>query len=239
MIPWSRGIRRKEPQVVREESIVQSNTILAKATMAAIAGVAWFALALQLFLMIRDSDPGGMATLHAVVNYLSFFTILTNLLVAVGLSFRFLFSESRLGRFFLRPAAQSATAVYIAVVGIIYALLLRHLWNPQGAQKLADVLLHDVVPVTYGLFWLVFVPKTTLRWRDSIQWLAYPVLYMAYTLVHGALSGWYPYYFIDVRAIGLPHVLKNASAMLVCFIFMALIFVAVGRWVTRPAPETT
>jgi len=35
----------------------------------------------------------------------------------------------------------------MTMVGAGYTLLLRHLWNPQGAQKLADILLHDVVPV--------------------------------------------------------------------------------------------
>ena len=178
-----------------------SNPILSKATMAAIALLAWFALALQLFLMIQGAGSDGGSILRATANYFSFFTILTNLLVAVGLSFQFVFSESRWGRFFLRPTVQSATAVYIAVVGITYSLLLRQLWNPQGAQKIADVLLHDGVPLTYVIFWLVFVPKAALRWGHSILWLAYPIAYMVYTLIHGLWSGWYPYYFIDIGAL--------------------------------------
>src|SRR5665213_207478 len=225
-------------RLVSEESEVQSNPILSKATMAAIALLAWFALALQLFLMIQGAGSDGGSILRATVNYFSFFTILTNLLVAVGLSFRFIFSESRWGRFFLRPTVQSATAVYIAVVGITYSLLLRHLWNPQGAQKIADVLLHDAVPLTYVIFWLVFVPKAALQWIHAVQWLAYPVAYMVYTLIHGLLSGWYPYYFIDVGALGLPRALGNAAGMLVFFFGMALLVVANGRWLAHRAPAT-
>lgn len=224
--------------MVREESQVQSDTLPSRAAMAAIAAVAWFALALQLFLMVRGAGPDGGNTLRAIFRYFSFFTILTNLLVAVGLGFRFVFSESRWGRFFLRPEVQSATAVYIAMVGIVYTLLLRQLWNPQGVQKIADVLLHDVVPAAYCLFWMMFVPKATLRWRHPMQWLAYPVAYMAYTLIHGALSGWYPYYFIDVGAIGLSHALRNAAAMLIFFLCMGLLFIAIGRRLTRREPST-
>ena len=186
-----------------------------RTTMAVIAVVAWCALLLQLFLMVRNADQG--AELRAVVNYFSFFTILTNLLVAVGTSFPILASRSAAGRFFLRPSTQSAIAVYIAVVGITYTLLLRHLWNPQGVQKIADVLLHDVVPVLYVAFWAIFVPKAALRWSDTVRWLAYPVVYMVYTLAHGLVSNWWPYYFIDVSALGFPRAMGNAAGMLVAF----------------------
>lgn len=42
----------------------------------------WFALALQLCLMLIDA-PRGEATLGTVITFFSFFTILTNLLVAI------------------------------------------------------------------------------------------------------------------------------------------------------------
>jgi len=50
-------------------------------------------------------------------------------------------------------------------VGVSYSLLLRHLRNPQGAQKIADILLHDVVPVMYLGYWLIFIPNGSLRWK--------------------------------------------------------------------------
>ena len=42
----------------------------------------WFALALQLYLMLIQA-PQGEAMLGTVITFFSFFTILTNLLVAV------------------------------------------------------------------------------------------------------------------------------------------------------------
>jgi hypothetical protein len=202
--------------------------------MAVIAAVSWFALVLQLLLMVHEAAPG--ATLHAVINYLSFFTILTNLLVALGTTLPLLASHTLVGQFFLRPSTQSAIAVYIAIVGVTYSLLLRKMWNPQGAQKIADVSLHDIVPVLYVAFWIFFVPKSTLRWSDAIRWLAYPLVYMAYTLARGFVSHWYPYYFINVDTIGLSRALIHAAGLLFAFFGLGLLFIAIGRWTARSSP---
>ena len=202
--------------------------------LAVIAAVAWFALVLQLLLMVQQAAPG--TSLHAVINYFSFFTILTNLLVALSSTLPLLAPHSVAGQVFLRPSIQSAAAVYIAIVGITYSLLLRHLWNPQGAQKIADALLHDVVPVLYVAFWIFLVPKFTLRWSDAVRWLAFPVAYMAYTLARGFVSHWYPYYFIDVDTIGWSRALLHALQLLFAFFGLGLLFIAMGRWTARSSP---
>jgi hypothetical protein len=64
--------------------------------------------------------------------------------------------------------------VYIAIVGIVYSLLLRHIWNPQGWQIVADVLLHDLIPLLYVAYWVIFVRKSSLLWKHAVWWLAYP-----------------------------------------------------------------
>ncbi len=202
-----------------------------RSALAVIAAIAWFALMLQLLLMVQEATPGS--TLLAIVNYFSFFTILTNLLVALGTTFPLLAPHSPGGQFFLRPATQTAIAVYIVIVGVTYSLLLRKMWNPQGAQKIADVALHDVVPVLYVVFWTFLVPKFTLRWSDAVRWLDFPVLYMAYTLVRGSVSHWYPYYFIDVATIGWSRALSHAFGLLLAFLGLGLLFIAIGRWTAR------
>ena len=97
----------------------------------------WFALTLQLYLMLVQSPPGTAAVLAAVITFISFFTILTNLLVALVFTAVALPAETAWGRFFSSPSMQAGAAVYIAIVGMVYRLLLRQLWNPQGAQWVA------------------------------------------------------------------------------------------------------
>ena len=130
---------------------------------------------------------------------------------------------------------QAATAVYIAIVGMVYQLLLRQLWNPQGAQWVADVLLHSVVPVGYVVYWLLFAPRAGLSWKDSVTWLIYPGVYLVYVLARGAVSGIYPYPFVDVNVLGYGGVVARAGLLLLVFLGMGLLVVAVGRWMRARA----
>jgi hypothetical protein len=154
---------------------------------ASTALLGWFALILQFYLLIKNAPSDPMAILAATVTYFSFFTILTNLLVAMVLTFQVWRPVSSWGEFFERPTVQTATATYIAIVGVTYAALLRQLWDPTGAQKLADILLHDAIPILYIVYWLLWGAKRKLRWRDAATWLVYPGLYLLYVLIRGAV----------------------------------------------------
>jgi len=191
----------------------------------------WFALALQLYLMLVQAPA---ATLGAVITYFSFFTILTNFLVALVFTAAAVRPRARWGQWVLRPSVQASTAVYIAIVGIVYQLLLRHLWNPQGAQWVADVLLHSVIPVGYVLYWWLFAPRDELSWKNAIGWLVYPGGYLVYTLARGAVSGLYPYPFVDVNALGYGGVLTRAAGLMLIFLGMGLLIVAIARWKRNP-----
>lgn len=204
-----------------------SSSSAKRINMAMIAILAWSALALQLYLILLP--PTGNAALVTVVRYFSYFTILTNLLVALALSIPLLLPKSAAARFTSSANAQASLLVYIVMVGLINALILRGQWSPTGLAKLADVLLHDVVPVMYVAYWFLFAPKAGLRWKSAVLWLAYPLVYMAYTLIHGAVSGWYPYFFIDVGINGYPHALLNASKLILAFLLGGLLVVAAGR----------
>jgi len=89
---------------------------------------------LQFPLTIATSHANGMTALGAVIAYFSFFTILTNLIVAVGLTCSLLLADSRWGGFFSSPVVVSATALYTAIVGALYSFLLQRLWNPSNVE---------------------------------------------------------------------------------------------------------
>jgi hypothetical protein len=193
----------------------------------------WLALALQCYLTVTLSISNGKTLVAGLISFFSYFTILTNLLAAVVLSCSARAPKAGLGAFFASVTVRSGTAVYIAIVGIVYSLLLRHIWNPQGWQKVADVLLHDLIPLLYLAYWVIFVRKSSLVWRDAVWWLTYPAVYFAYTLVRGAALGWYPYPFLDANALGYSRVSINAVMLLVGFLLMGLLAVGIGRWMGR------
>src|SRR5262249_656070 len=138
------------------------------------------------------------------------------------------------GPAFLRNVStQTAATAYIVVVGLVYAFLLRHLLNPQGVSFATDVVFHDVMPVLYPLYWLMFVPKGALRWIDAVCWLAFPALYFAYCLLRGTISGVYPYPFIDVNTLGYTRVFLNATLLTAGFLGLGLILIAIDHWMGR------
>jgi len=201
--------------------------------MAAVALIGWSALVLQFPLSIATSHANGLTTAEAILTYFSFFTILTNLVGAVSLTLPLLWPNSSSGRFFSRPPVIAGVTVSIAMVGLGYSLLLRHLWAPEGLQKIADVVLHDLVPVLYVAYWLIFLPKGGLRWKSVLEWQTYPLAYVAFVLLRGALSGRYPYPFIDAVTLGYRRVLFNAAMLLCASLAVALVVVAISRWMGR------
>ena len=183
----------------------------------------WSALAVQMYLIFYARWSDHASLLGGLVRYFSFFTMLTNTLVATALTCALSRRDSRGHRFFRAPEVVGGITASILLVAIAYSLLLRHLWRPDGLHWVADELLHDVVPMLFALYWWLFVPKGLLRFKHVLLWMAYPVLYFAYILLRGNLIGDYMYYFIDAGTLGYPQALLNASGVLVGFVLIALL----------------
>ncbi len=77
------------------------------ATVGALLG--WFALALQLFLMLDTAPAGSVALVRTLVTFFSFFTILTNLLVALVFTAAVFRPGPGWMEFLRRPSVQAAT----------------------------------------------------------------------------------------------------------------------------------
>jgi hypothetical protein len=55
-----------------------------------------------------------------------------------------------------------------------------------------------------------------------VRWaLAWPIAWFAYTLVHGAVGGWYPYPFVDVGVLGYAVVARNCAVVTVLLLGVA------------------
>ena len=199
---------------------------------AALAG--WVGLAIQQYLIFYSRWTSGASLLGGLVNFFSFFTVLTNTLAVVVLSYALVKRDSAAKRFFLAPKVSSGIAVSIAVVGLAYSLLLRHLWQPEGFQFIADELLHDVMPVLFLIYWWRCVPKGTLQLKHIGAWVIYPLVYFAYVLLRGHLLGQYQYPFIDVDSLGYPQVFVNAGGILAGFMLIALAVVGLDKLLKSP-----
>jgi len=178
----------------------------------AVALVAWIGMAVQ---WRASTDLAGSAGV-AVWIMLRYFTIITNLIVAVVLT------GVALGRpGFGAPRLLGGVTLAILLVGVVYALLLRGLLELSGGAQLADTLLHVATPVLVPLFWLAFAPKGGLTFKDPWLWAILPLVYFVYAIVRGTMEGRYAYPFMDVAKLGWAQTVLNAA-------LIALGFVATG-----------
>jgi hypothetical protein len=213
--------------------------MLKRILMATIAIAAWSGLAIQFPYWIAVFQSLGMTLSGAIIGYFSFFTILTNLFLAVGLTTSLCAPRSSWGHWFSRPAVTAATATCITFVGAAYFVLLRDAWHPEGIQKLANVLLHYAVPSAYLACWLIFFPKAAFRWACALEWPAPPLAYLFYVMIRGALTSYYPYPFLDAGALGYPRVCLYAAALICSFVFVCLLLIAISRGLSKGAAQKT
>lgn len=192
---------------------------------AAVAAVlAWVALLLQLWLTLNVVVNQGRGIAMGLVVYFGYFTVLTNLLAALGLSVYAAGSRFPRFRWLTAPLTQTCTAAAITIVGLVYFFILRQLWKPQGAQFLADAALHYVVPALMVVFWALAVPRRAVAWRDAPWLFVYPTVYLAYVFARGEIFGLYPYDFVDVLKLGYRAALLNAAGLMVAYALVVGLF---------------
>lgn len=190
---------------------------------AAFAVVGLFALSLQYGLMLAASPDHSPVEL--TLNFFSYFTILTNVLIALAMLAAAVAPDSAIGRLARSPSIRSGATLYAVVVGLVYHFLLHATWNPQGWLFLVNILLHYVMPTAMLLDWLLFTPKGQLRWTAAARWLAFPLAYGLWTLIHGYAADWWPYWFINAEMLGLTRALINFGGLLVLFFGLGLLVV--------------
>ncbi|MEO6876693.1 MAG: Pr6Pr family membrane protein [Opitutaceae bacterium] len=194
---------------------------------------AWFGVLLQLYLSLRTGFEPGKSVVYGFVMYLGYFTVLTNLFVAIGLTWSRLLPASSGGHFFGRPDVLATMTASIFMVGLAYHFLLRHVWNPQGLNWVADFVLHYATPLSCCAYWWINAPKQTLSWVGPLGWSLYPLAYLAYALIRGELLEVYPYHFIDVGQLGWAKTLRNSAGLLIVFLVIGLGMVVLAKLQTR------
>ena len=198
------------------------------------ASIAWFGVLAQFYLIILNRVVSIPET---ILRFFAYFTINTNILVALCFTFIGIGSKTRTGRFFSRPSTVTAITVYIIIVGIVYNTILRSLWKPQGLQMIVDEILHSVTPLLFILFWVIFTPTEELKWKSAFSWLIYPLTYIFYALIVGAVTKFYPYLFVDVNRHGYIKALSNTGLVLFAIFLLSLILIATGKVVKNPPPK--
>jgi len=193
-----------------------------------IAALAAFALVGQAALTI-DRD-------RSIVNFISYFTIESNLLVLVT-CLLLVQRPDRGGTAFGLLRLGSLTA--ITVTGIVYATILAGNGDFRGIEWWYDKIFHYVVPAMSVIGFLAFRPRTPLT-RTALWSLAFPIAWLAYTLVRAEVAepvfaltstttAHVPYGFLDVADHGAGVVTVACLVVTVIFVVLELAYIRLSR----------
>jgi hypothetical protein len=185
------------------------------------------AVSTQLTLVVlghgAHADPDGRiaGTPERVLRFFSYFTIQSNLLAAAT-ALTLIARPDRDGRTW--RVFRIAAIIGMTITFVTYMAVLRPIVHLEGISKLTDIAFHYVAPPLTVGGWLLFGPWPRIDIASLLRHLAWPFAYLAYVLVLGAITGWYPYPFIDAGKLGYPHALRNALALTVLLLIVGAIF---------------
>lgn len=202
--------------------------------------VAALALALQTFLVLRGEtilDSSGVTTARPeqVRRLFSYFTIQSNLLVAVAMR---LIIRGRTQTQLFR-VVRLASLIGITVTGIVAFVALPPSPNYTPLNLLCDRLLHIAVPLLTFVGWLVFGPRGHVTRADVLPSLLWPVVWLLATLALGPVVSWYPYPFLNVDRLGYAATLLNCLGIAALFLVLAALALWADRRLSRDRATMT
>jgi len=177
----------------------------------AIVSLVGLGLSLRLTIIHGDS----------VVNFFSYFTTIGTTFACLMLLYGAI-KLIRSQRFRRRDDLLRAMALcYMLLISGVYFFLLRN--TPLGNDApWVNVVHHYVLPLALLADWVVQPPSRKITARSTWLILAIPLAYLVYSLVRGAITGFYPYSFFNpAEQGGYAGVVMYCVAMLAGFLLLS------------------
>ena len=171
--------------------------------------------------LLGNNAEGVAGLLSRVVDYFSYFTILSNIIVIIVCT---LLALDRARPTSVMRALRMDSLMMISVTGLVFAIVLAPTFHPDGLENVTNPLQHYVTPVLTVLTWLIWGPRAWFRLSTVFTALVIPVVWLAYTFARGALFHAYPYPFLVVDTLGWGQVLVNVFGVLVVGIVLGLMY---------------
>ncbi|MEY4683079.1 MAG: hypothetical protein RL534_498 [Actinomycetota bacterium] len=174
--------------------------------------------------------PGMSGALTRIIDLFGYFTIWSNLLVAVTITMLFLNPNRSSQRFKL---FRNTSLLMILMTGILYHLLIAPTANPESWNIYTNAFQHYITPAITVLVWLLVGPRKWFSLRMTISVFAIPTAYLIYTFARGAIIDRYPYGFFDVIEYGYVSVGTTLVTIYIAGYVLALLFLALDKVLSR------
>jgi len=198
--------------------------------------ICWFTLIFDFIMATSHLLGKSEFKLFTPLEYLSFMTIWTNLLIALVFTLPLILKKQKITQFLMKPFVLSAIVIYIQQVGITYHFMLADTWNPTGLRKLTDLLMHYFIPIIYIAYWVIFVEKGEIKFKSIYKWLLYPLIYAVFIIIRGAVVKKYPYPFVDVNELGYNAVLITLAVFLLFYYVLGILVWVADMMINKSRP---
>ncbi|WP_345375984.1 Pr6Pr family membrane protein [Frondihabitans cladoniiphilus] len=175
---------------------------------------------------------------YAFANFFGYFTIQSNLLLAVAFVLVAAFGLRRLVQPGWLVAFRGATTTYIATTGVVYNLLLAGAPASDFTVAWSNDIVHKWIPLYAVLDWILTGDRTRILGKRLWFFLIYPIAWLVVVLLRG--QSFVPYPFLDVVKLGAGTVALYCVAIAVFIALMSAVVIALSRYrLLRPVDDPT
>jgi hypothetical protein len=208
--------------------------VMSRKVVGAVRLLAAFGLLVTLVIQVADRVVNNAFDPWEYFSYFTIETSLMNIVVFVAGGVLALRMPRDTALF---TTVRMATLTYAIVTAGVYNVLLRSVHH-DGFQGLGwpNEVIHVWIPLLIVLDWLISPGRPALGWRALRVVMIYPVAWLAYSLVRGAVSnGIYPYPFLDPATAGWGSVIGYIVALSCVLVGLGALAVLYSRRVERVA----
>jgi hypothetical protein len=110
------------------------------------------------------------------------------------------------------------------ITGLVYNVLLRNIPGDGSYEppRWCNEVMHVWVPIFILLDWLLAPGRARVPWKRLWLVVSFPLAWLAFTMIRGAITLWYPYPFLEPSGPG------GIPSLLVYVIGIAAFIVAVA-----------
>lgn len=136
----------------------------------------------------------------------------------------------------LARVARLDAAMMLMVTGLVYNLIIADGTPKHGWWWFTNFVNHELLPVAMPLLWVATMPlrgRPDITFSTVLRALIVPTVWVVYCLARGAATGFYPYDFLNVTHLGLPHALINITGVYCLFFVLVAVLAGVERLLSR------
>ena len=171
--------------------------------------------------------------------YFSYFTIDSSMIAAVTLVVGGYYALRHAQDTRLLTTVQLCVFSAAVVVSVVYNLLLRGMANDvrdgnYAWPVLPNEILHVWAPIFIAVEWLIVAGAVKLNFKKIWWVIAFPLLWLVFSIARGAITGWWAYWFINPNDPGgLTQMFTYIFGIMAFFLINAVVAISLQRLALR------